>query len=95
MSTTTVELTDEQLEEAILAALAPSGEELMPWTVIRHQVPGEFWAKERAMLRLHEAGKVYHLKLGGRPYVGLGDELDRQIAARYKAQGRVRGVLVA
>jgi hypothetical protein len=86
--------TDDEIDAAILAALAPTGEELRPWARIASRVPGCFWCKARALLRLHEEGKVYHTKIAGRPYVGLGDDTDAQLARRARAQGRVRGVRV-
>jgi hypothetical protein len=88
-------MTVEQIEAAILAALAPTGEELVSWARIDPLVPGGFWSKAQALLRLHEEGKVYHVKIAGRPYVGLGDDADAELAARARARGRVRGVRVA
>ena len=87
--------TDSEIEAAILAALEPTGDELVSWAVIQRRVPGCFWCKATALLRLHEEGKVYHTKIAGRPYVGLGDDADRLLAAAAKARGRVRGVRVA
>jgi hypothetical protein len=95
ITTTTNGPTDEQIEAAILAALEPTGDELMSWAVIQRQVPGCFWCKATALLRLHEEGKVYHVKIAGRPYVGLGDDADAELARRARAQGRLRGVRVA
>ena len=86
--------TDDEIETAILAALEPTGGEMVSWSAIQCRLPGSFWRKAQALLRLHEDGRVWHFKVQGRPYLCLGDELDREIAARYKAQGRVRGVRV-
>lgn len=82
--------TDEQIEAAILNALAPIGDKLVLWTPIRDRLPGDFWAKTEALQRLFEDGKVYLIKMWGRPYVCLGDDADAEIAARAKAEGRVR-----
>ena len=78
-----------------MAALEPTGDELVSWAAIQRRVPGGFWCKATALLRLHEEGKVYHIKIAGRPYVGLGDDADAALAAAAKARGRVRGVRVA
>lgn len=81
---------------AILAALAPTGEELVRWTPIREALPGnDFWAKSRAVQRLYDDGAIYMLKLAGSPYVCLGDDADRELARRAKAQNRPRSVRVA
>jgi hypothetical protein len=93
--TTAADPTRGEIAAAILAALAPTGEDLVAWTTIRPRVPGCFWCKEEVMLRLHEEGLIYHVKLAGRPYVCLGDDADRLLAAAAKARGRVRGVRVA
>lgn len=90
MSTTT----DDEIDAAILAALAPTGEELVSWARIDPLVPGGFWPKAQAVLRLHEEGEIYLTRTGGRAYVGLGDDADRLLAAAAKARGRVRGVRV-
>jgi hypothetical protein len=87
--------TASEIETAILAALEPTGDELVSWAAIQRQVPGGFWCKATALLRLHEEGKLYHIKIAGRAYVGLGDDADRLLAAAAKARGRVRGVRVA
>lgn len=81
---------------AILAALAPTGEELVRWTPIRDALPGnDFWAKSRAVRRLYDDGAIYLLKMGGRPYICAGDDADRESARRAKAQNRPRTVRVA
>ncbi len=88
-------MTAEQIEAAILAALAPTGEDLVSWAKIAPRIPGGFWPKAQAALRLHEDGEIYLIRIGGRAYVGLGDDADRLLAAAAKARGRVRGVRVA
>jgi hypothetical protein len=87
---TTPPATDEQVDAAILAALAPTGDELVRWKAIEPRVPGGFWQKAQACQRLYDFGRIYVIKIGGTPYMGLADECDRQIAARYRAEGRTR-----
>ncbi len=90
----TAEPTADEIDSAILAALAPTGEELVCWNTIRDRLPGGFWAKTEALLRLYWDGLVYTIKVRGTPYVSLADECDRQIAAKARAEGRVREVRV-
>lgn len=71
-----------------------SGEDLVRWVPIRESIAGGFWDKSRTLMRLHEVGLVYLVQIGGRPYVGLGDDVDREIAARYRARGQVRQVRI-
>lgn len=81
---------------AILAALAPTGEELVRWTPMRDALPGnDFWAKSRAMQRLYDDGAIYLVKIGGRPYICTGDDADRESARLAKAQNRPRTVRIA
>ena len=39
--------TDDEIDAAILAALAPTGEELVSWATIAPRIPGGFWPKAR------------------------------------------------
>ena len=87
--------TEERIAAAILKALEPTGEELVAWVPIRDRLPGGFWDKSRILVRLHESGMVYLVQIGGSPFVGLADDVDAEIARRYRAKGQVRPVLVA
>jgi hypothetical protein len=93
--TTTLNPTDDEIDAAILAVLRRTGDELVSWAVIQRLVPGCFWCKATALLRLHDDGSVYLVKVRGRPYVCLGDDADAQLARIAKAQGRSRKVMVA
>ncbi|QLL05586.1 hypothetical protein [Mycobacterium vicinigordonae] len=92
--TTTAVLTDDDIEHAILNALAATNEELVSWAALRRHLPGSYWAKAGALDRLWIDGKVYVVRVRGRNYVGLGDELDAQMAAKAKAEGRVRELTI-
>lgn len=84
--------TTAEIDAAILRELAPTGDRLVCWTQIHPRVPGSFWEKQAALLRMHWAGLVYHMRIAGTPYVSLGDETDRQVAAKARAEGRVRDI---
>lgn len=84
------EPTAEEIENAILAALEPSGEELVRWTPIRDRIPGTFWQKTEAHERLRSRGDLGVMKIWGTPYVWLGDDADREIARKYDGNPPVR-----
>jgi hypothetical protein len=84
--------TDDEIDASILAALT---DELVPWSVIQRHVIGCYWCKATALMRLHDDGSIYLVKVRGRPYVCLGDDADAQLARIAKAQGRSRKVMVA
>jgi hypothetical protein len=86
--------TDEEIDAAILRRLARTGDDLVRWKTIERRVPGTFWQKAEAFVRLYDNGKIYAIKIGGTPYVSLGDILDAEIAAHYRALGRSRPVRV-
>ena len=58
--------------------------------------PGDrrFWAVGRVLLRLHESGLIYLVQIGGSPYVCLGDDVDVEIARRYRERRQVRPVRI-
>lgn len=61
---------DEQLDAAILAALGEAAGNLVPWTELRDQLPAApYWAKVRALVRLHQSGKLCAFKVRGRTYI--------------------------
>ena len=77
---------------AILAALEPTGDELVLLASIKNRVPGGFWARLQALTKLHYAGRVYFIQIGGRPYVGLGTKDDLEMVAKARREGRVRDI---
>ncbi len=87
--------TDDIIDAAILRELEPTGDRLVCWTHVHRRIPGSFWQKQTALLRLYWSGLVYTIKVGGTPYVSLADECDREIAARARQDGRVREIRVA
>jgi hypothetical protein len=89
MSTTTYPTNDE-IDRAILNALADTGEELVPWAALRQRVPGNSGRKGEAFVRLWSEGSIWAIKIQGRNYLALGDEHDARIAAKAKEEGRVR-----
>lgn len=89
----TDDLTDEQVEQMILDALAETSEELVSWAWLRRRLPVTgFWRKLAALDRLWVEGRVYVIRVRGSNYVGLGDEHDIRMAAKAKAEGRVPAV---
>lgn len=58
--------TTEQIEAAILAALAPTGDELVPWPPMRDRLAGCFCCQAEALLRRYWNGRVYIIGNGGR-----------------------------
>jgi len=89
---------DEQVDAAILAALREAdgggGSDVHPWAVIRRRLPGTEARQSERLVALWHAGRVWLCKVGGSNYVALGDTSDRVLAARAKAEGRVRAPLV-
>lgn len=87
----TTEPTDEQIDAAILAALAKAGrDDVHPWAAIRPRVPGSDDRKGDRLVALWLAGRVWLCKVRGRNYVALGDADDERIVATAGAAGRVR-----
>lgn len=78
---TTPETTREQIEAAILTALAPTGTTLVAWRTVTPQLPGDYWSQSEALTRLHETYEVSVVKVRGTPFVRLADDWDRQAAA--------------
>jgi hypothetical protein len=89
-------LTDDELDAAILAAVvdlaAATGDELVSWAVVRWRVPGDDDRKLARFTTMLCDGRLYALKAHGRNYVGLGDEVEQELAAANRAAGRVRSV---
>ena len=80
--TTTTTATDDELDEAILAALAEGGPRL--WADIRAELPpAPFWAMVAALVRLKDDGRVEVTKVDGLNYV------DRSLTSAYL---RARGI---
>lgn len=64
--------TDDELDAAILAALRESPGEFAAWSVLREKLPAASSSRTAsALVRLHTAGHVHAIKLGGRTYVSL------------------------
>lgn len=54
------------LDDAILAALADLGGGPVPWAEVRERLPRcRYWQPVRALVRLHESGRVHAVKVGG------------------------------
>ena len=87
--------TTADIDAAILRELEPTGEQLVCWTHVHRRVPGGFWEKQAALLRLYWSGLIYLIRVGGTPYVSLANECDRELAAKARAEGRVREIRVA
>ncbi|OBB38023.1 hypothetical protein [Mycolicibacterium fortuitum] len=66
-----VEAPDHEIDSAILAALTPTGTELVAWRSIRPGLPGLWWQHTRALTRLFESRAVYVVKIGGMNYVSM------------------------
>jgi hypothetical protein len=82
-------VTDAEIDSAIMAELAVLDEtgdgDLVLWSRVTKRVPGGFWAKAGALLRLRDAGRAY---------VGLADEADAEVAANARALNRSRPIRV-
>lgn len=64
--------TDDELDAAILAAIRESPGESAAWSVLREKLPAASLSrKASALVRLHTAGQVHAVKIGGRTYVSL------------------------
>jgi hypothetical protein len=51
--------------------------------------------RSQAGQRLYDFGRIYVIKIGRTPYMGLADPIDAEIAAQYRARGRTRPVRAA
>jgi hypothetical protein len=81
------EPTDDQIDAAILAALADAGGEgLHPWAAIRRRLPGSHDRKGERLIALWLTGRVWLVKIAGRNYVNLGDADDMRLAAANRAR---------
>jgi hypothetical protein len=91
---TIIEPTGEQIEAAILAIVnrQPDGE-LVRWTTIRRRVPGTFWAKQEALLKLYDRWELNLMKIHGSPYVIKAEEVEQQLAVKFKGQPRIPRVI--
>lgn len=75
-------VTDDQIDAALLAALEAVGEELAPWAELRGQLPGGRDRANERLVALWQSGAVYLMKISGRNFVGRGDHDDRTLATR-------------
>ncbi|MGV0991178.1 MAG: hypothetical protein ACOYB7_02900 [Mycobacterium sp.] len=88
---------DETLDDALLLAverLTRYDGHLIPWAAIRHRLPGTRTRQGEASVRLWLAHRLNSVKIDGRNYVSLPDELDRQAAAIELANGTPRRPIV-
>jgi hypothetical protein len=90
----TIEPTDEQIDAAILAALAETADDLQPWAAVRRRLPGPRDRKGERLIALWATGRVWLCKVRGGNFVILGDADDERNAAAAKAEGRVRAPVV-
>ena len=88
------QMTDDQIDAALLAALAETADDLQPWAAVRRRLPGSLDRKAERLVALWLTGRVWLCRIKGRDYVGLGDGDDERIAAAATAEGRVRAPLV-
>jgi hypothetical protein len=84
--------TDAEVYDALVAELRRLDElrpdELHRLSTVRLRAPGTRSQQHRAEHRAVEDGRMYLIKIGSTPYVSLGDETDRQVAARRRARGQ-------
>lgn len=74
--------TDDQIDAAILTALAGAGtDDLHSWAEVRRRLPGSENRKGERLVALWHTGRVWLVKIGGLNYVGLGDADDVRLAA--------------
>lgn len=83
---TNTETTDDQIDAALLAALAERGEDLQPWAAILPRLPGSHDRKGERLIALWLTGRVWMCKVSGRNYVALGDADDERLAAANRAR---------
>lgn len=95
--TITTLVTDDQLDASLLLAverLTRYDGHLIPWAAIRHRLPGTRTRQGEASVRLWLGHRLNIVKIDGRNYVSLPDELDRQAAAIELANGTPRRPIV-
>ena len=75
--------TDDEIDAAILTALADAGGAQRPvsWATIERRVPGTAWQQAQAVVRLWYAWKIWGAKIRGRTYLSLSDATDALILA--------------
>lgn len=65
--------TDDELDTAILTALAELGGGPIPWSEVRAQLPcTRYWRPIEALVRLHQSGRVHAVRIGGATIVASG-----------------------
>lgn len=93
MTTTETTIEDQILEH--LHQLDPTGgEELVPWSTIRRHLTGHFWGQVEALQALVDEGEVVTVKINGRTYVGICDELCKAADQASTRRGEPRKLLV-
>lgn len=86
-------VTDEQIAEALVAEITRLGGgdgDLVPLGRVERRVPGDWYRQGAVELRLHAEGVIDLVQVRGRPYVCLGGEMERELAAKAKAERRTR-----
>jgi hypothetical protein len=87
-----LKVTDDEIDAAILAALADVGgaERPVRWSAIARRVPGTPWEQEMALVRLWHSWRIYCLKIRGRLFLSLSDASDALIVANNLGRPRPR-----
>lgn len=82
--------TPDEIDAAILVALAGTDRPMLAWAKVRRRLPGTLWQRVEALTRLFESAQVNVIKVDGRNYVQLADEFD--IAATRRDRPRMRAL---
>lgn len=77
-----------------LHRLDPTDEELVPWSAIRRHLNGHSWGQIEALQALVDEGEVVTVKISGRTYVGICDELCKAANTAAEQRGEPRMLLV-
>ncbi|OBG00693.1 hypothetical protein A5773_04185 [Mycobacterium sp. 852014-52450_SCH5900713] len=94
-ASTTAKVTADEIDTAILAALADAGgaQRSVRWTTIERRIPGTVWQQECALVRLWNAERIYAVKVGRHLLLELSSPIDAMIAAKRGRTARVMPVV--
>ena len=96
-TTTRSRPTDDEIETAILTALADLGAvegEMVRWSRVRTLLPRcGFWQAHEAQDRLWRRGDLVVVQMHGSPLIGLADECSRMADAARQQRGEPRQAL--
>ncbi|MCZ4534242.1 hypothetical protein O4159_01985 [Gordonia terrae] len=96
-TTTRSRPTDDEIETAILSALADLGAsdgEMVRWSRVRALLPRcGFWQAHAAQDRLWRRGDLVVVQMHGSPLIGLADECSRMADAAREERGEPRQAL--